>query len=172
MFKSELELIKDEKLRNFCIRILEELPDYFFVAPASSSGKYHPKFALGEGGLVRHTKMVVRIAQQLYSLSEYQGWGINFDNVAAACILHDGLKYGFGREPLHTDPMHPINMSQFIMKGSGISWFRKKVISEMVKRHMGQWGKHKPITKGQKLVHLADYIASRKFFDMYGKEGE
>ena len=50
LFKKELAYIKDEKIRNSLILILEELPDYWFSVPASSTGKYHPKYALGEGG--------------------------------------------------------------------------------------------------------------------------
>ena len=45
--------------------LIELLPNYFFEVPASSTGKYHPEFALGDGGLIRHTKVAVRIAYEL-----------------------------------------------------------------------------------------------------------
>ena len=65
IFNNELELIKNDRLRKSCEVLLNELPDYFYEIPASSTGKYHPKFALGEGGLVRHTKVAVRIAYEI-----------------------------------------------------------------------------------------------------------
>ena len=64
-FNKELGYIKDEKIRNSLILILEELPDYWFSVPASSTGKYHPKYALGEGGLLRHSKAAMKIGFEL-----------------------------------------------------------------------------------------------------------
>ena len=65
VFRRELEYIKDERIRKSCEIILDMLPDYFYEIPASSTGKYHPDFSLGEGGLVRHVKVAVRIAKEL-----------------------------------------------------------------------------------------------------------
>ena len=45
--------------------LIDSLPDYFFEVAAASTGKYHPKYAQGEGGLVRHTKAAVKIAYEL-----------------------------------------------------------------------------------------------------------
>ena len=52
-FKKELEYIKNEKIRNACQVMINLLPDYFFEVPASSTGKYHPEYAAGPGGLMR-----------------------------------------------------------------------------------------------------------------------
>ena len=46
------------------------LPDYFFSVSASSTGKYHPSFSLGNGGLLRHTKVVVKIAYELLAIDD------------------------------------------------------------------------------------------------------
>ena len=51
---NELNYIKDENFRNNIEKILNSLPEYFWKVAASSTGKYHPEFSLGEGGLVRH----------------------------------------------------------------------------------------------------------------------
>lgn len=56
IFENELNLIKNVDLRKLVELSLQSAPDYFFTIPASSTGKYHPQYALGEGGLVRHTK--------------------------------------------------------------------------------------------------------------------
>ena len=63
-FKKELNYINNSRIKKSLIIMINKLPDYFFEVPASSTGKYHPKFALGEGGLVRHTKVAVRLAHE------------------------------------------------------------------------------------------------------------
>ena len=65
VFRKELDYIKDDRIRSSCEIILDMLPDYFYEIPASSTGKYHPDFSLGDGGLVRHVKVAVRIAKEL-----------------------------------------------------------------------------------------------------------
>ena len=65
IFEPEIKLIKDERLRNNLEIIINNLPDYFFIVPASSTGKYHPAFSLGEGGLLRHSKVAFRIGLDL-----------------------------------------------------------------------------------------------------------
>ena len=59
MFKPELGTIKSQVYSDFAEAAIISLPDYFFEIPASSTGKYHPSYALGTGGLVRHTKAAV-----------------------------------------------------------------------------------------------------------------
>ena len=101
-FKNELELIKDEKLRAFTeFYLSNRVPSYFWEIGASASGKYHPPFSQGNGGLVRHTKAVVYFCDELI---------------------------------------------------------------QAVASHMGQWSTERddrPFTPVDRLVHMADYIASR-----------
>ena len=71
------------------------MPDYFFHVAASSTGKYHPKYALGDGGLLRHTKAAVRIAHELLinpSITNFTD--DEKDLIIMALTLHDGLKSG------------------------------------------------------------------------------
>ena len=71
-FERELNLIVNEELRMAVKAYLEEeTPDYFWTDGASSSGKYHPSFSQGVGGLVRHTKAVVMFAEELLRMSSY-----------------------------------------------------------------------------------------------------
>ena len=67
IFYDEINYIKDENLRKSLGELIELLPDYFFREPAASTGKYHPSYAQGEGGLLRHTKAAVRIGYELLS---------------------------------------------------------------------------------------------------------
>ena len=64
---SQDELIKDEELANALSKIIELLPDYWFVEAASSTGKYHPSYALGNGGLLRHSKFAAKLAYEMYN---------------------------------------------------------------------------------------------------------
>ena len=72
ILQKEIDLIQDEEVREFVIKFLHNVPEYFWTVPASSSGKYHPQYALGEGGLARHVKATVKIALSLLSLEMYQ----------------------------------------------------------------------------------------------------
>ena len=63
-FKTEIGYIKNLRYQENIKILVELLPDYFFEIPASSTGKYHPSYALGDGGLVRHVKVAVRIAHE------------------------------------------------------------------------------------------------------------
>ena len=53
-FINEIEYIQNDLLRNIVIDVLDNSPECIVHIPASSSGKYHPKYSLGEGGLMRH----------------------------------------------------------------------------------------------------------------------
>ena len=64
-FKKELEYIINVDYKEDLKFLINALPDYFFMVAASSTGKYHPSFSLGEGGLERHTKVAVRIDYEL-----------------------------------------------------------------------------------------------------------
>ena len=69
IFKVEIDYVFNTKLKENLKTLVNLLPDYFFVIEASSTGKYHPSYALGEGGLLRHTKAAVRIAFELLLLT-------------------------------------------------------------------------------------------------------
>ena len=60
-----LATIVNEDIREFAQMLVEGLPSYIWEVGASSTGKYHPAFSLGEGGLLRHTKVAVKIAKVL-----------------------------------------------------------------------------------------------------------
>ena len=70
-FFEELNYIKDENIKKSTEVMISKIPDYFFKIEAASTGKYHPEYACGEGGLVRHTKAVVRIAVELFNIYKF-----------------------------------------------------------------------------------------------------
>ncbi len=154
--------------------LIENLPDYFFTVPASSTGKYHPRYAVGKGGLLRHSKAAVRIG---YELLQDPIIGDKYTNkekdlMLIALTIHDGIKYGFEKEE-YTRFDHPLLAAEYLDKNKkNMSFsddeieFMKKVISS----HMGAWNTDYngnevlpiPKTKYETFVHMCDYLASRK----------
>lgn len=178
IFNDELNLIKNERLKESCIELLKLLPDYFYHVEASSSGKYHPAFALGEGGLVRHTKVAVKIADEIIK-TESVGNVFTQDEkdmILISLMLHDGLKKGLTEEK-YTRFDHPVLMGDFVLEHADktkLSTLEAKMISENIKSHMGEWNTNpystvvlpKPKNKYQKMVHMCDLLASRKFLNV------
>lgn len=169
IFKSELTFIKSAEIRKFTEKALENLPDYFWHVPASSSGKYHPPYALGDGGLVRHTIAAVNIAQTLMELEQYKNamsdtW---HDCVISALLLHDGFKQGKESKSGHTVKEHATICADWIKSDELFKSFKsakdKELIADLVRTHMGEWDvDNKPSTSLQKFVHMCDFLASRK----------
>lgn len=172
-FEKELSNISDDTLRAMVSNFLvEKVPAYFWTSSASSSGKYHPEFAKGEGGLVRHTRALVMFLDELMKMNTYAHMSQAYKDYAyAAAILHDTFKYGFGDEIDKSEyANHGRNAAQMfndycLENGYNVSEF----LLGAIRSHMGQWGVSKddrPFTTIDRLVHLADYLASRSFIDI------
>lgn len=178
IFSREINYIKNEKYKESLITLINLLPEYFFEVPASSTGKYHPKFALGDGGLVRHTKVAVRMG---YELLNNDSIGNIFTNdekdlILISLLLHDGLKSGIEKEK-YTRFDHPLLVSKFIRDNKEKLVFNDKeldLICTNIESHMGQWNTDYngnevlplPKNRYQKFVHMCDFLASRKFIDI------
>ena len=65
IFDSILNTIESEDIRKFAERCIKTIPDYFWNVGASSTGKYHPQYALGDLGLARHTCALVRFLNHI-----------------------------------------------------------------------------------------------------------
>lgn len=173
-FTKEIDCIKNEKIRHSLIYMIEELPDYFFLVPASSTGKYHPEYAKGEGGLLRHSKAAFRIGYELL-INPIIGDKYTSDEkdlMLVGLLIHDGLKLG-KEDSKYTKFDHPILMANYIEEQKDnleLSDEQRKLVCEVIKTHMGPWttdyqGREvleKPKTKYQSFVHMCDYLASRK----------
>lgn len=60
-FENEIAWIHSQDIQQFAKYCVDNLPDYFFTVPASSSGKYHPSYALGEAVLFVTLKLRWRL---------------------------------------------------------------------------------------------------------------
>lgn len=171
-FKRELDLIVNEDLRMAVKSYLEEsVPEYFWEIGASSSGKFHPAFSQGKGGLVRHTKAVVMFAEELLRMSSYAFMRDEYkDYVIAACIVHDTAKYGAKEYDKAEYKNHaPAAAVAFDTWCMSLDYDCSEFLLNAIASHMGQWSTDRddrPFTNIDRCVHMADYMASRPFIDI------
>lgn len=160
----EIGSISDRDIRLLTEEVLRKVPPYFWTLPASSSGKYHPPRERAAYGLVYHTKEVARISCLVWE--SYVGTSLN--EVRSAALLHDVGRYGLAREHSpHSLVKHPDIAADLILEvattlGLKPDGFASR-ISYAVRSHMGRWGKVKPLSDLDWIVHLADNIASKNW---------
>jgi len=179
-----ISCIKDMELRQYAIDLSEEVDVCFNSASASSTNKYHPEFARGDGGLRRHTVVVAALACE--GLQRYQpSWNqmrandhslleqdaeLMRDVVLIAAIFHDAWKNGrpWGK---YTHKDHG-NLAAEIMESGEYQPDGVLIAAHAVRRHMGIWCKQpgwsplceNPSTQTQvatDVLQEADYYASR-----------
>ena len=160
----EVAQIDNDEIRNFVKMTLDNVDPIHRIKPASSTGKYHPKYAAGEGGLIRHTKVVVRNIIELIRATP--AIECEKDELIAAAIIHDMWKYPEGRDHEFTAFDHPALGGQWC-KDHGF-----ETIGELVAAHQGIWTtsrqmpgfeNEQPRKFDQWCLHFADYFASRAY---------
>ena len=155
-------------IREMALTLAPMLPEYFWHCAASSSGKYHPEFDLGEGGTVRHSIMVAACVREM-AIAEGRTQE-EIDLLVFCGLFHDGIKQGWDNCG-HTVFEHPQLAAQLVLDtfpGNAHAVEAAKIIAS----HMGKWNVSKdgtqklprPVTGMQKLLSHADMIASRKWW--------
>ncbi len=176
-----LSTIVNNDIREFAQALVETLPAYIWEVGASSTGKYHPAYSLGVGGLMRHQIAVVRFLNYFFELEQYNTkfTSREMDLMRVAGLVHDGRKSGeqndYARSKF-TKFDHPIQMANVIRsyEGKYLNHDELEFIAHCIESHMGQWNTdrkssivlQKPMDDYQHFVHLADYLASRKDLTM------
>lgn len=176
-----LNTIVNEDIREFAKVLVEGLPSYIWEVGASSTGKYHPAYSLGLGGLMRHQIAVVRFLNYFFELEQYNTkfTSREMDLMRVAGLVHDGRKSGeqtdYERSKF-TKFDHPLQMANVIRSYDGqyLNHDELEFIAHCIEAHMGSWNTDKkssvvlpkPIDEYQRFVHLADYLASRKDLTM------
>ena len=175
-----LNTIENEDIKEFAIVLLDNLPEYIWTVPASSTGKYHPKYSLGDGGLMRHQMAVVRFLNFFFELEQYNSklTDREMDLMRVAGLVHDGMKSGSQEQfssNKYTKFEHPILMATKVRETTGyLPENELGFIADVIARHMGQWNTDKkssitlpkPSDKFSRMLHVADYLASRKCLTM------
>lgn len=181
LVKPILDTFENEDIKKFAIVLLENLPEYIWHVGASSTGKYHPEYSLGEGGLVRHQMAVVRFLNFFFELEQYNSklTSREMDLMRLAGLMHDGRKSGSQEEyekSKYTKFDHPIQMADVIRSYDGqyLSHEELEMIADAISKHMGAWNTDKksatvlpkPNEKFSRMLHVADFLASRKCLTM------
>ena len=181
MITQILNTIVNDDIREFAKVLVEGLPDYMWHVGASSTGKYHPAYSLGDGGLMRHSIAVVRLLNFFFELEQYNTrfTSREIDLMRVAGLVHDGRKSGEQSDyekSKFTNFNHPVQMANVIRSFDGqyLNHDEIEFIANCIESHMGQWNTDKkskgvlpkPIHEYQCFVHLADYLASRKDLTM------
>ena len=176
-----LATIVNDDIREFAKVLVKGLPKYIWEVGASSTGKYHPAYSLGDGGLMRHQVAVVRFLNYFFELEQYNTkfTSREMDLMRVAGLVHDGRKSGEQSDyerSKYTKFEHPIQMANVIRSYDGQYLDRAELefIAHCIESHMGQWSTDrkssvvlpKPMDDAQCFVHLADYLASRKDLTM------
>ena len=176
IFDEILSTFENEDIKEFAEKCIDAAPAYWHSVAASSTGKYHPVYALGDGGLVRHTLALVRILNHMFGVESIanQFTSRERDLLRAAGIAHDMMKSGTQEDyekSKYTRFDHPLLAARMVYDMDGLNMDERKYIAMAISSHMGQWNSDKrhpdivlpkPEDKHQIILHLADYLASRK----------
>ena len=119
-----LNTIINDDIREFAEVLVDGLPDYIWHVGASSTGKYHPAYSLGDGGLMRHQIAVVRFLNYFFELEQYntQFTTREMDLMRVAGLIHDGRKSGEQTDYEHsryTKFDQPLQMANVIRSYDG-----------------------------------------------------
>lgn len=181
LVKPVLDTFENEDIKEFTMVLLDNLPEYIWHVGASSTGKYHPAYSLGEGGLMRHQMAVVRFLNFFFELEQYNNKlaSREMDLMRLAGLMHDGRKSGSQEDyekSKYTKFDHPIQMANVIRSYDGqyLNHEEIEMIAEAISKHMGAWNTDrksstvlpKPNDKFSRMLHVADYLASRKCLTM------
>lgn len=179
MFEEALNSIENDDIKKFAEEVIKAIPNYFYNIPASSSMKYHPAYACEIPlGLYKHTLAVVKIINHLFEIKFITDiWDSRErDLLRVAAIMHDSFKSGTQTDyehNKHTKHEHPLLAAETIRQCKNFKILpinEVEIIAKSIESHMGSWNVSpysdtvlpEPKNKYQKLLHVADYLASRK----------
>ena len=91
IFNSVVDTFENADIKELVIKMIDDIPNYFFDVGASSTGKYHPRYALGDLGLARHTVALCRFMNHMFAIEQTQNKfnSRERDLLRLAGIMHD-----------------------------------------------------------------------------------
>ena len=167
-----------EQIKNYFLDMCEEIPDYIFTMPSSTSGKYHNATQCQKFGQLYHVFMFSSILEHLLRLEHIQEYAKTpeiRDCMRCVPVFHDAVKCGWNGS-LHTVQDHPILAYNWVLHTTvehDLDQKMKQFIADMCASHSGQWNKNrrgdpimpKPRNNYEKLIHECDIMASRQDID-------
>lgn len=158
-----LQSIKNDEIRAWVNAMLDIAPQAFWERPCSSTGKHHRPDENEIGGQIVHTARVCNVAAHLANMVQLSD--SDYDILIASAILHDTCKYGLDGKSTYTNENHP-QLLEILRDNNCIflppCQYYKEILLNIA-QHMGRWTPEPipPPTKLGKLLHIADFIASR-----------
>ena len=180
MIVNFLNTFETDEVKRLGEKIIEDLPEYWYEEKASSSGKYHPAYTVQRHGLFIHSMAVAQFVSYMLELEQYkeQFTPEERDGIKLGAFCHDGNKHGKESHG-HTIFSHPLVMAETIREYKAQNIANENIIdfiASIVETHMGEFNTNKrepntilpkPTTLAQQLLHLADYLASRKDVEIH-----
>lgn len=167
-----VQKIHNVNIRNFVDSALYDIAPEFWVQAASPSGRYHPPENNLVRGLVIHTVKAFYVGEELFSFYNVYD-ELEKDIVRAALILHDTMKgdpkwvstvYDHG-----TRAARRLDTIEFQGSRSVV-----QRIQNAIMMHMSRWTYDTSAlkmaatpTKLDRIVQMADFIASRNYISFY-----
>lgn len=175
VFSLMAESFETDEFREYFLDLCEELPDYIFTMPSSTSRKYHSKQqCVSPGGQIIHVYLFSSILNHLLRLEHnkeiYSTPEIR-DAMRVVPMAHDAIKCGWSGSK-YTVPNHPKLAAEWILRQKtdhDIPQNYKEAIAGMCEAHSGEWNKDrsgneimkKPGNQMEFLIHECDILASR-----------
>lgn len=179
VFKELLDKFETEEVRLYCEDMIENIPDYIFTMPSSTSGKFHNTTQCLPHGQIYHIIMFGAIMNYRLALKcnkEKFNNTIHRDAMRCVPIFHDAVKCGWNGSAF-TVHDHPILAGQWVRETKvehDIGDEIKEMIARMCERHSGEWTSSKrskvvlpePETEMEMFIHECDILSSRSDIDM------
>ena len=183
VFKELLDKFETEEIRLYCEDMIENIPDYIFTMPSSTSGKFHNATQCLPHGQIYHIIMFGAIMNYRLDLKcnkEKYNNPAHRDAMRCVPIFHDAVKCGWNGSTF-TVHDHPMLAGAWVRETKvehDIDTEIKEMIARMCERHSGEWTSSKrsrvvlpePETEMEILVHECDILSSRSDIDMQPSE--
>ena len=183
VFKELLDKFETEEVRLYCEDMIENIPDYIFTMPSSTSGKFHNATQCLPHGQIYHIIMFGAIMNYRLALKcnkEKFDNPVHRDAMRCVPIFHDAVKCGWNgsKFTVHDHPMLSGAWVRETKVEHDIDDGTKELITRMCERHSGEWTSSKrskvvlpePETEMEILVHECDILSSRSDIDMQPSE--
>jgi len=178
VFSLLADKFETDEIRNYYLDMCEEIPDYIFTMPSSTSGKYHNPKQCERFGQLYHIFMFASILEHLLRLEhikEFVKSPTARDLMRCVPAFHDAIKCGWNGSQ-YTVQDHPMLAHDWVLSTKvehDIDDKMKKFIADMCAAHSGEWNKNKkgkeimpkPRNEFEKLIHECDILASRPDLD-------
>lgn len=176
-----LNQFETEEMRFYCQDMVEQIPDYIFEMPSSTTGKWHNKTQCLPHGQIYHAVMFAVIVNYRLNLKynkekKFPDPKIR-DAIRCTPWFHDALKCGDGTSQW-TVHEHPLLAAEWVRTAKvehNIDDELKEFIANLCAAHSGEWTTARrgsktilpePQTEAEIFVHECDYLSSRNDIDM------